>query len=208
MDKPDSNKPLWIFGGVILLLSAAGWYLCWRTNSRAFIYVLTPVLLVVGMFFAGMGVFALRHWWNSHRSGKWGAPLCAVIILTVSGKNLVWDAWPEIAWGAPVLRGGRGNVLVFEGGKEAALRISEMTTAAKAECAQWLKKRMTLRDIHHLEFSIVWNGWAKNAGGVEYAEEEARRMKYGIWGGGSYEKDLDTLDALRERHGKKWTLED
>jgi hypothetical protein len=181
----------------------AGWGICWRRNLDWWFYVLTPVLVLI----SAVILPALAHGlagWRKTKAGKWGAPLVAALLLVLLGKP-AWDLWPEIVWGAPKLKGLQGNVMIFENGSRRQLPLMEITPDGVADILKLKGERLTLAEIQGAAFGAAWKGFAKGAdASTKFAEGEARKLGYGMWGGGSVQRDYEILEALRTRHGDAW----
>ena len=81
--------------------------------------------------------------------------------------------------------------------------IYQVVEPYEAEAFQYLKrkfqgKRVSLRDIDTAGFMLVSDGWARAKGErFQAVEKLAREDRYGIWGGNSYEKDMEEWERLK-----------
>lgn len=120
----------------------------------------------------------------------------------VYGSKIMWGSWPEIQWGAPRLVAVTGSVLSFEEGQQHTLPLGNLTLQGVETLRKKIGLRLTLQGIESAALDVLFQGQAKaGAESMKYAEDDARKNGYGIWGGGSYENDLETLEKLRTRLG-------
>lgn len=197
--KTDDSKALWIAGVLLALLCAACWFCCWRTDQTLWIYFLSPfvsvtmVFLIGGLAACGVQIGLNRPKLSVH---------AIALTLSVVGLILLREGWPELAWGAPRLKSVIGSELLFADGKMHRLPIKQITAAGIRELAEHKGKRMTLAALRLVATSLVLDGLAQaGESSLEWAEQDAKINKYGIWGGGSYDADLEEYERLKLKLG-------
>ncbi|HWB04278.1 MAG TPA: hypothetical protein VG796_14715 [Verrucomicrobiales bacterium] len=194
----ENNAGLWLMGGISLCALLFGWWICWRTDATGVAYVITPVLILGALVIGGLVNFFFQM--RGLQTARWGwlAPcgvlLCGTGIAIASGLS-------EIEWGAPRLTTIEADALVFEDRQRQKFSIKNVQPEGYDVLRRKVDQRMTKVAIHLAQALVVMDGLAENAAGFEVAEKEARENRYGIWGGGSYEKDMELLKGIRERVG-------
>jgi hypothetical protein len=171
----------------------------WRVNAPVVAYIVMPFLVFILMtgWATALMVVSLKFTRLKAESLVFLNPL-----FWVSSCALIYFAnKAEFDWGAPRLKSFSGGRLHFENGAMQNLPIIGLSDPGGGEIRSQVGKRMRLKDVRNLASVLVIGGLAANGGGHELEESIAKERRYGIWGGGSYEKDLQTLSELRVRLG-------
>lgn len=197
--RSDDNKPMWTIGALLTLLCIGSWVWCWRTDQRVWIYFLAPfVVTSFSLLFSVTvsGIVQIR--WNRPRM----APAIALSTLGLVLAIFLRSERHELSWGAPRLKSIVGEQLVFHDGKFYKLPIKSLTPAGVRQIMGHKEQRLTLSELRSIALMVVFDGHAKaGAAFLESAEQDARENKYGMWGGGSYEKDLGEYERLKVKLG-------
>jgi hypothetical protein len=189
----------WIFNALLIGPVLFGFWASWRVNAPVVAYIATPFIVFIAVTCCSMAwmVVCFKFTRLKAKSLAFLNPL-----FWVSSCALIYFAnKAEFDWGAPRLKSFSGGRLHFENGATQNLSIIGLSDPGESEIRSRIGKRMRLKDVRGLASVLVIGGLAANGGGHEYEESRAKERRYGIWGGGSYEKDLQTLSELRERLG-------